>query len=167
MPEPVERVFIALGSNIEPRRAAIDSALAHLGHAPGVCVVAVSTIIDTAPVGPIDQPRFLNAVAELATTLEPPALLALLLKVEQLHGRDRSQSLRWGPRTLDLDLILFGHRVVELPHLVIPHPRFAERLFVLEPLAELAADFVPPGFADPITVLRDRCRAAVAGAGRP
>lgn len=163
---PPERVFIALGSNIAPRRDTIDSALVHLSGAPGITIVAVSTISDTAPVGPVAQGRFLNAVAELATTLEPPALLTLLLHIEHLHGRDRHRSVRWGPRTLDLDLILFGRRVIDLPHLVVPHPRFAERLFVLEPLAELAPDLVPPGFCDPIIVLRDRCR-AVAGAGIP
>ncbi len=162
MPAPVERVFIALGSNIEPRRAAIDSALAHLSRSPGLALVAVSTIHDTAPVGPITQDRFLNAVAELTTTLDPSEFLAFLLDIEQSHGRDREHFPRWGPRTLDLDLILVGRRVIDLPHLVVPHPRFAERLFVLDPLAELAPDLVPPGFSDSITALRDRCRAAAA-----
>lgn len=165
MSQPVERVFVALGSNIEPRRATIDSALAQLSRAPGLRLLAVSAIHDTAPVGPIAQPRFLNAVAELTSTLDPPALLALLLRVEHAHHRDRDRSPRWGPRTLDLDLILFGRRLIHLPHLVVPHPRFAERLFVLEPLAELAPDLVPPGFSDSIAALRDRCRAAAARAG--
>ncbi|KAA0216626.1 MAG: 2-amino-4-hydroxy-6-hydroxymethyldihydropteridine diphosphokinase [Leptolyngbya sp. PLA3] len=166
MPSPLERVFVALGSNIGPRRLALDFALDRLSGSPGLTLVAVSTVHDTAPVGPVAQPRYLNAVAELTSALDPSDLLALLLSIERLQGRDREHSPRWGPRTLDLDLILFGRRIINLPDLVIPHPRFAERLFVLEPLAELAPDLIPPGFSDSVATLRDRLLAA-SGAGNP
>ncbi len=103
-----------------------------------------SSFRETDPVGYLDQPRFLNAAAALETGLEPRALLDRLLEVERELGRTRDGP-RFGPRTIDLDLLLYGDRVIDEPGLVVPHPRLAERRFVLEPLAELDPDLVVPG----------------------
>lgn len=129
--------YVGLGSNLGDRRALLDSALAEL--APR----RVSSVRETAPWGREDQPAFLNAVAELETGLAPRPLLDLLLEVERRHGRVRNE--RWGPRTLDLDLLLYGDRVVREPGLEVPHPRLAERRFVLDGLAELNPDLQVPG----------------------
>ncbi|HEX7901611.1 MAG TPA: 2-amino-4-hydroxy-6-hydroxymethyldihydropteridine diphosphokinase [Planctomycetota bacterium] len=129
--------YVGLGSNLGDRRAILASALASL--APR----RVSRIVETEPWGRADQPPFLNAVAEIDTALQPGPLLARLLEIEALHGRVRAE--RWGPRTLDLDLLLYGDRVVAEPGLTVPHPRLAERRFVLESLAELAPDLAVPG----------------------
>lgn len=150
-----ERVFVALGSNIEPRESHLDAALTAMQATHGIKVVATSCIRETDPVGPVAQARYLNAVVELRTSLDPQDLLASLLAIEHQNGRDRSKESRWGPRTLDLDIILFGDRAIWLPHLTVPHPRLAERLFVLDPLAELAPDLVPPGGHQTIQQLRD------------
>src|SRR5207302_3829580 len=104
----------------------------------------VSTVRETEPWGYADQPRFLNAVAELETDEEPRALLDRLLEVERALGRTR-EGPRYGPRTIDLDLLLYGDEQLDEPGLVVPHPRLHERAFVLEPLAELAPDLVVPG----------------------
>jgi len=135
--------FIALGSNLGDRRAHLDQGLLHLRQRPGVVVQRVSSWYETAPVGgPAGQGRYLNAVAQLATDLEPLALLAVLLDVEQQLGRVRGE--RFGPRTLDLDLLLYEDRVLETEALVLPHPRLAERRFVLEPFAEIAPFVIHP-----------------------
>jgi 2-amino-4-hydroxy-6-hydroxymethyldihydropteridine diphosphokinase len=137
------RALIGLGSNLGDRRATLESALAQLSAAPGVVVAKVSSFHETAPVGgPEGQGLFLNAAAALDTTLEPLPLLHLLLDIEARHGRTRT--VHWGPRTLDLDLLLFDDRVVNTPELSVPHPRLAVRRFVLEPLAEIAPDAVNP-----------------------
>jgi 2-amino-4-hydroxy-6-hydroxymethyldihydropteridine diphosphokinase len=133
-------VYLGLGSNLGDREAALHSALELLGDE----VVAVSSFRETDPVGYLDQPRFLNAAATLETDLEPRALLDRLLEVERELGRTRDGP-RFGPRTIDLDLLLYGDRVIDEPGLVVPHPRLAERRFVLEPLAELDPDLVVPG----------------------
>ena len=129
--------YVGLGSNLGDRRAILASALDALGPR------RVSRILETEPWGRAEQPLFLNAVAELDADLEPEPLLARLMDVEARHGRIRTE--RWGPRTLDLDLLLYGDRVVSLPGLTVPHPRLAERRFVLEGLAELAPDLRVPG----------------------
>ena len=134
------RVHIGLGSNLGDREAALRSALDLLGDD----VVAVSSFRETDPVGYLDQPRFVNAAAALETELEPRAMLDRLLEVERELGRTRDGP-RFGPRTIDLDLLLYGDRVIDEPGLVVPHPRLAERRFVLEPLAELDPDLVVPG----------------------
>ncbi len=134
------RAHLGLGSNLGDREAALRSALELLGED----VVAVSSFRETDPVGYLDQPRFLNAAAALETELEPRALLERLLEVERELGRTRDGP-RFGPRTIDLDLLLYGDRVIDEPGLVVPHPRLAERRFVLEPLAELDPDLVVPG----------------------
>jgi 2-amino-4-hydroxy-6-hydroxymethyldihydropteridine diphosphokinase len=122
--------YVGLGANLGDREAAIREA------ARRIDAVRLSTIRETEPWGVADQPRFLNAVAELDTSLEPRALLERLLAVERELGRVRGGE-RWGPRTIDLDLLLYGERRIDEPGLRVPHPRLHERLFVLEPLAEL------------------------------
>jgi 2-amino-4-hydroxy-6-hydroxymethyldihydropteridine diphosphokinase len=140
----VARAFVGLGSNLGDREATIRSALAELGATPGIEVRAVSQLRETDPVGYVDQPRFLNGAAELETTLEPRELLAVLLGIERRFGRDRAAGPRFGPRTLDLDLLLYDDLVLAEPGLELPHPRLHERLFVLEPLAELDPDLDLP-----------------------
>jgi 2-amino-4-hydroxy-6-hydroxymethyldihydropteridine diphosphokinase len=114
--------------------------------APGeIEVVAVSSLRETDPVGYEDQPRFLNGAAALRTKLPPRVLLERLLEVERSLGRDRSTGPRFGPRTIDIDLLLYGSEEITEPGLVVPHPRLAERRFVLEPLAELDSSLEVPG----------------------
>jgi 2-amino-4-hydroxy-6-hydroxymethyldihydropteridine diphosphokinase len=141
----VARAFIALGSNLGDREATIRSALAELAATEGVEVVAVSSLEETEPVGYLEQPPFLNGAAELRTELPPRTLLELLLAVEARFGRDRSTGPPQGPRTLDLDLLLYGGQRLEEPGLELPHPRLHERLFVLRPLAELDPALEVPG----------------------
>jgi 2-amino-4-hydroxy-6-hydroxymethyldihydropteridine diphosphokinase len=137
------RALIGLGSNLGDRRAALEGALADLASVPGVNVGKVSTFHETAPVGgPPGQGPFLNAAAVLQTTLDPFELLGVLLDVEARHGRVRG--VRWGARTLDLDLLLFDDVIVNTPVLCVPHPRLASRRFVLAPLAEIAPEAVHP-----------------------
>jgi 2-amino-4-hydroxy-6-hydroxymethyldihydropteridine diphosphokinase len=139
----IVRAYIGLGANLGDREATLRSAIELLGAEPGVEVVAVSTLRETDPVGYLDQPRFLNGAAALETTLEPRELLERLLAVERALGRNRGGP-RYGPRTVDLDLLLFGDRVVDEPGLTVPHPRLAERAFALEPLLELDPGLVLP-----------------------
>jgi 2-amino-4-hydroxy-6-hydroxymethyldihydropteridine diphosphokinase len=131
------RAYVGLGSNLREREATLREALTRLSELDGVAVVAVSSFRETDPVGNADQPRFVNAAAELETSLGPRELLDRLLEVERSLGRDRSREERWGPRTVDLDLLLYGDETVGEPGLEVPHPRLAERTFVLEPLVEL------------------------------
>ncbi len=135
---------MAIGSNLGEREAAIARALELLDDPPQLSVVRVATVRETAPVGVVDQPPFLNTAARLETTLGPRELLDRLLAVERGLGRVRTEE-RWGPRTLDLDLLLYGDDVLDEPGLTVPHPRLHERRFVLEPLSELAPDLVVPG----------------------
>lgn len=140
----MERAYVGLGSNLGDREATLREAVARLRAAPGVAVAAVSSYRETAPVGVEDQPMFLNAVAALETALEPRALLELLLATERGLGRTRTGP-RFGPRVVDLDLLLYGGRRVAEPGLTVPHPRLHERAFVLEPLVELDERLVVPG----------------------
>jgi 2-amino-4-hydroxy-6-hydroxymethyldihydropteridine diphosphokinase len=135
---------IALGSNLGDREEHLRSAIDALGREPGIRVLAVSAPIETEPVGPPGQGPYLNAAARIETTLEAAALLGVLLRVERAAGRERRGAVRWGPRTLDLDLLLLGDRVIRRPGLEVPHPRMHERDFVLRPLAEVGADLVHP-----------------------
>jgi 2-amino-4-hydroxy-6-hydroxymethyldihydropteridine diphosphokinase len=130
--------YVGLGANLGDREGTIRAAIAQL---PGV--VAVSPLRETDPVGITDQPQFLNGVAALETELAPRALLDVLLAVERRLGRERKE--RWGPRTIDLDLLLYGDEVIDERGLTVPHPRLGERRFVLEPLADLAPTLVVPG----------------------
>jgi 2-amino-4-hydroxy-6-hydroxymethyldihydropteridine diphosphokinase len=134
----VTLAYVALGSNLGDREAAIRRAAELIG------ARRLSAIRETEPWGYADQPRFLNAVAELETELGPRELLERLLAVERELGRERT-GRRYGPRTIDLDLLVHGEATVSGPALELPHPRLAERLFVLEPLAELAPDLEIPG----------------------
>jgi 2-amino-4-hydroxy-6-hydroxymethyldihydropteridine diphosphokinase len=141
----MKTAYVGIGANLGDREATIAAALEQL---PGL--VAVSALRETDPVGVLDQPRFLNCAAALETELSPRALLEELLAIEQRLGRERRE--RWGPRTIDLDLLLYGDEVVDEPGLTVPHPRLHERRFVLEPLAELDAGLVVPG-RGPVTAL--------------
>jgi 2-amino-4-hydroxy-6-hydroxymethyldihydropteridine diphosphokinase len=134
-----------LGSNLGDRRQTVLDALDALRAEDGVEVIGVSSLIETDPVGFVDQPRFVNGVAALDTTLTARELLALLLDVEQRFGRTREAVPAQGPRTLDLDLLLYGDTELDEPGLQVPHPRLHERAFVLEPLAELAPGLRIPG----------------------
>ncbi|HIK44977.1 MAG TPA: 2-amino-4-hydroxy-6-hydroxymethyldihydropteridine diphosphokinase [Leptolyngbyaceae cyanobacterium M65_K2018_010] len=132
---------IALGSNLGDSQHILKTALQKLAEAPEITLEAHSSFYQTAPVGP-PQPDYLNACALLWTTLSPQALLQTLLAIEQALGRVRRQ--RWGPRSLDLDLLFYGDLVLMEPDLQIPHPRLRERAFVLIPLAEIASDWRDP-----------------------
>ena len=134
--------YIALGSNLGDREGTLRSAIAALRQLGSV--EAISSFYQTAPVGPVEQPDFLNAVVALRTTLPPQQLMAALLRIEQQRGRDRSASVPKGPRTLDLDLLSYGDAVMETPTLTLPHPSLAERKFVLAPLMEIAPQWRHP-----------------------
>jgi 2-amino-4-hydroxy-6-hydroxymethyldihydropteridine diphosphokinase len=140
----VARAFVGLGSNLGDREATILRALAALSADPDVEVVRVSSLRETDPVGYVDQPKFLNGAVELETTLAPRELLARLLAVERSLGRTR-EGPPLGPRTIDLDLLLYGEARIAEAGLQIPHPRLHERAFVLEPLAELDPSLDVPG----------------------
>jgi 2-amino-4-hydroxy-6-hydroxymethyldihydropteridine diphosphokinase len=136
--------YVALGSNLGDRAEHLGAALRALGLLPGTRVSATSPVIETEPVGGPPQGRFLNAAAELRSALPPRDLLGALLEIERSRGRERSREQRWGPRALDLDLLLYGDALVSEPGLTIPHPRLHERRFVLEPLAAIAPGVTIP-----------------------
>jgi 2-amino-4-hydroxy-6-hydroxymethyldihydropteridine diphosphokinase len=138
--------YIGLGANLPSTTGSPEATLAAAAQRIGSLGIAVarSSLYSTEPVGFADQPRFLNAVVAIATELTPRALLEQLLAIERGFGRDRSASFRNGPRTLDLDILLFGDRIVAESDLDIPHPRLGERAFVLVPLAEIGAHALDP-----------------------
>jgi 2-amino-4-hydroxy-6-hydroxymethyldihydropteridine diphosphokinase len=140
----VTRAYVGLGANLGDRERTLLAAVAALAAEPEIEVVAVSSLRETEPVGVGEQPRFLNGAVALDTTLSAARLLERLLSVEQRFGRVRVPG-EHGPRTLDLDLLLYGDAVIDEPGLTVPHPRLHERRFVLEPLAELAPALVVPG----------------------
>lgn len=141
-PVTTHRAFIALGSNLGDRESYLRLAVAGLSP-----IVAQSQVYETDPVGgPDDQGAYLNMVVELETTLDP---FALLRRCQRIEGEAmRQRVVHWGPRTLDIDIVLYDDVVIESPELVVPHPRFAERRFVLTPLSEIAADRCPAGWDD-------------------
>jgi 2-amino-4-hydroxy-6-hydroxymethyldihydropteridine diphosphokinase len=152
--------YLSLGSNLTgpagtPRQT-LDAALTKLNSLGKV--LAPSSYHSTAPVGYLDQPDFLNAAAILETSLEPQALLTALLNIEQSFGRDRSCGIPNGPRTLDLDLLLYDNLILNTPSLQLPHPRMADRAFVLVPLAEIAPSLIHPILHKSISELRDSLR---------
>lgn len=153
-------VYIGLGSNLGDRWSTLEGAVAELSRTPGVRLLRVSSLVDTDPVGP-PQPRYLNGVAEVETDLAPRALLDRLQSIEERFGRRREE--RWGPRTLDLDLLLCGEEVIDEPGLVVPHPRMAERAFVLAPLCELAPHLRHPALG---RTLADLLADLTTGVGR-
>jgi 2-amino-4-hydroxy-6-hydroxymethyldihydropteridine diphosphokinase len=134
---------IGLGANLNDPAAQVDYALAELDRLPATRLLARSSLYASSPVGYVDQPDFINAVAQVETALAPRALLAALLDIEHRHGRERS--FRNAPRTLDLDLLLYGDAHFHEEGLTLPHPRMHERAFVLLPLLEIADDVVIPG----------------------
>ncbi|MFM8700331.1 MAG: 2-amino-4-hydroxy-6-hydroxymethyldihydropteridine diphosphokinase [Hyphomicrobiales bacterium] len=133
-------VFLSLGSNIGNLGANLADAVRRLRAEPGVTVVAVSALYRTKPVGPVAQDYFVNGAVRVETTLEPEDLMRRCLAIEAGMGRDRANSPRWGPRLIDIDIILYGDLTLKTEMVEVPHPRFAERAFVLVPLAELAPD---------------------------
>jgi 2-amino-4-hydroxy-6-hydroxymethyldihydropteridine diphosphokinase len=141
----VARAYVGLGANIGPREATLLRAVDLIAVVPGVAVLELSSFRETEPVGITDQPEFLNGALALDTTLSPRELLDALLAVERELGRVRIDGERWGPRTIDLDLLLYADEEIDEPGLHVPHPRLHERLFALEPLAELDPDLVIPG----------------------
>jgi 2-amino-4-hydroxy-6-hydroxymethyldihydropteridine diphosphokinase len=141
----VARAYVGLGANIGPREATLLRAVDLIAVVPGVAVLELSSFRETEPVGITDQPEFLNGALALDTTLSPRELLDALLAVERELGRVRIDGERWGPRTIDLDLLLYGDETIDEPGLTVPHPRLHERSFALEPLAELDPDVAIPG----------------------
>lgn len=138
------RTMIGIGTNVGDRLATLEAAIWTLHETAGMRVVDVSGVWETAPWGGVDQARYLNAVVVVTTTLDPHELLADLQATEAAFGRDRTREQRWGPRTLDLDVLLYGDEVIDTPELVVPHPRMTERAFVLVPLLEVAPGLVLP-----------------------
>lgn len=132
---PVRQAFIGAGANLGDRAATLAGALARLETASGIVALEASSVYETEPVGGIPQPKFLNLAIGVETRLSPEELLRLLLEIEREFGRERAA--RWGPRTLDLDLLVFAGETRATPELQLPHPRLFERLFVTVPLHEL------------------------------
>ena len=143
------KTYIGLGSNLGDREAQIRLALDELARLPVSRLVRASSLYDSEPIGDIEQPNFLNAVAELETELSARQLLWNLLLIERRLGRTRTR--RWGPRTIDLDLLLYGQRVVDEPSLQVPHPELTRRSFVLVPMVELDALLVHPVTGETLT----------------
>lgn len=143
----MQRVYVGLGSNLQAPRQQLRSALDALAHLPGSHLHAVSSLYSSEPLGPADQPHYVNAVAALDTTMAPLDLLDALQAIELNQGRVRKAE-RWGPRTLDLDILLFGQLIIDLPRLQVPHYHMHARAFVLNPLAEIAPQLrLPDGRA--------------------
>ncbi|MEW6755808.1 MAG: 2-amino-4-hydroxy-6-hydroxymethyldihydropteridine diphosphokinase [Candidatus Latescibacterota bacterium] len=143
-----EAAFVGMGSNLGDRWEYLRAGLADLAAVDGLSLERASSVYETDPVGPIAQPRFLNAVVCLRAELPPDKLLHQLQRIEARHGRQRE--LRWGPRTLDLDLLLYGRLQLHTDELVLPHPHLCERAFVLVPLCEIAPDLTHPVTGAPL-----------------
>ncbi|MFS0836407.1 2-amino-4-hydroxy-6-hydroxymethyldihydropteridine diphosphokinase [Paenibacillus sp. 1P03SA] len=144
-PADITTAYIALGSNIGDREWYLTEALKKLDEHPHIQVLACSAIYETDPVGYVDQDAFLNMAAAVHTSLSPEELLAAMQNIEQVLGRVRD--IRFGPRTIDLDLLLYGEREIRTPDLIVPHPRMQERAFVLVPLADLFSHIPNTSFA--------------------
>jgi 2-amino-4-hydroxy-6-hydroxymethyldihydropteridine diphosphokinase len=155
MPEPKVDVYVGLGSNLNDPIGHVTRGLRELARIKNTEAVAHSCLYASAPMGPPEQPHYINAVAHLRTALAPLALLDELSEIEQAHGRVRGQE-RWGPRTLDLDILLYGDREIRSETLIVPHAGLHERAFVLYPLQELAGNLEVPG-RGPLRELVQRC----------
>jgi len=158
---PQVSAYIGLGSNLDDPRAQIERAVSAIGELPQSRVGRMSRLYASVPWGVADQPEFVNAAVELQTSLAAHALLDSLLGIEQQVGR-RRDGLRWGPRRIDLDILVYGDRCVDEPGLQVPHPHLHERAFALEPLFQIAPDLVIPG-CGPVAALlaavdRSGCR---------
>jgi 2-amino-4-hydroxy-6-hydroxymethyldihydropteridine diphosphokinase len=149
----VNAVYLSLGSNLGERERMIETALGEIDLLDGTQLVRTSSLYDTEPLSEIEQPRFLNAVVEVETSLEPARLLWNLKLIERRLGRTPAR--RWGPRQIDIDILLYEDRTIDEPELVIPHPELRHRAFVLVPLAELAPDLRLPGSGESIIELRE------------
>lgn len=156
MTKRARTAYVGLGSNLGDRSGILRSALDALGERTGIQLVAVSRLIETEPEGPPDQGRYLNGAATILTRLSPRELLTAMLEIETAHGRDRSTETRWGPRRLDLDLLMYEDQIIDEPGLVIPHPRLHQRTFVLAPLTEIAPDAVHPVLGETIGTLHEQ-----------
>lgn len=154
---PLQRAYIGLGSNLASPQEQLHSAVAALVRLPDSQLAAVSSFYASEPLGPPDQPRYVNAVAALDTRLAPLALLDALQEIERNQGRVRKAE-RWGPRTLDLDILLFGEQIIDEPRLQVPHYHMQARPFVLYPLAEIAGQLLLPD-GRPLHELLDNCPA--------
>jgi len=146
------RAYIGLGTNMGDRIGYLRAALEELGRVPDIRVLGVSPVYETAPVGLVEQPDFLNAVVAVRACLAPIALLREMQRIEDRLERTRAE--RWGPRTIDLDLLFYGDAVIEEEDLVVPHPRLHERAFVLVPMCDLAPNLVHPRLG---RTMRDLC----------
>ena len=146
------RAYVGLGANLGDRERTLRLAVERMDDVEGIRVLEVSSLRETDPVGVVEQPRFLNGAVALDTELPPRLLLEALLDVERGLGRVRD-GVRWGPRTVDLDLLVYGDLEVDEPGLRVPHPRLHERRFALEPLAQIAPDLVVPGRGTVSTLL--------------
>ncbi len=146
-----QSVFLGLGSNIGNRSFNIQESLRLLKEIPTIKIIRQSTVIETAPVGNIKQGFFLNQVIEIVTDEPPNQLLQICLQIEEQLGRVRIQ--KWGPRIIDIDILFFGSEIMHIDGLCIPHPEAARRLFVLEPMAEIASEYIHPELLQPIRVI--------------
>ena len=153
LPLPQHDAWIGIGANLGDRALTIQRALETLDAHPEIAVRAAATCIETEAVGPGSQPNYLNTAAHLRTSLDARDLLNALLQVESVFGRNRELEERWGPRTLDLDILIHGDHVIDEPGLVVPHPRMHERDFVLQPLSEIAPEVHHPALGVSIAEL--------------
>ncbi len=154
MSQQTEVAYIGLGSNLDDPIQQVQTAFDELADLPAIRMVAESGLYRSPPVGPADQPDYINAVACIHTTLSAEALLDALQELEQVHHRRRIR--HWGPRTLDLDLLLLGDQVIQTERLIVPHPQLTQRRFVLQPLLAIAPDLVVVGLG-PVSALLAQC----------
>jgi len=155
VPAKYEQVFIGLGSNLEDRLAHLQTAVQEIGGFNLTEVLHCSSVYETEPVSEVEQSAFLNQVIQVATEHEPFDFLRELQQIELKHSRTRK--IKWGPRTLDLDLLFWGGEIIRTPELVVPHPKLSIRQFVLVPLAEIAADFKSPVNGESVSGLLNSC----------
>ncbi len=153
------KAYVGLGSNLGDRESQIRTAIEQIALLPETQLVQGSSLYDTTPVGELDQPNFLNAVAVFETELEPRVFLWNLLLIERRLGRVRRADSRYGPRTIDLDLLIHGDTILDEPGITLPHPEIARRAFVLVPLVEVDPHLVHPALGVPVSTLLDRVEA--------